>query len=163
MIIEVETVHNGEMPYTYSMNLSFIKPGPDIPIKVSLRYIQGVEGNSDWPHRMEIQAIHFQTDGILINYSEQKINNSRARGWKREVAMFRRQTHLIDESFKPEMTLKADDFGIKADIGTLQGVYSVHGLYENETKHFLLLTRYIFKRIGKMQISYKIIFPWATC
>ena len=50
----------------------------------------------------------------------------------------RRQTHLIDESFKPEMTLKADEFGIKADIGPLPGVYSVYGLYEDDTFDYSL-------------------------
>merc|ERR1712121_311090 len=52
--------------------------------------------------------------------------------------MFRKQTHVIDDSFKPETTLEADDFGIEADIGTLQGVYSVYGLYEDDTFDYSL-------------------------
>ena len=49
------------------------------------------------------------------------------------VHMFRKQTHVIDDSFKSDMTLKADDFGVKVDMGKFQGVYAVHGLYEKDT------------------------------
>ena len=78
--------------------------------------------------------------------------------------MFRKQTHVIDDSFKSGMTLKADDFGVKADIGTLQGVYAVHGLYENDTFAYKLFAnipikaesnRYLHEARGAKSISYK--------
>ena len=104
MITEAQVYHDGEMPYTYSTNLSFIKPVPDIPIKVSLKYFEGYKDEPRLPSRKEIQAIHFRANGILISYAEEKIENSQARGWRRMVHMFRKQTHVIDDSFRSDMT-----------------------------------------------------------
>ena len=64
MLIGV-TVHvGGEMPLTCSTNLAFIRPGPDIPIKVSLEYCEGAPNGPDCERRMEIRAIHFATRAI---------------------------------------------------------------------------------------------------
>ena len=127
MIIEITGHKDGRQPETFSINLTFIKPGPEIPIKIDLDYYEAIKDSDDYPTRVEITRVYFQYNNILLNYEEEVFNHANAKGWKRIVHMFKRTGYTRDVSFNSKVDWAPED-GVSTVVNTMPGIVAVHGL-----------------------------------
>ena len=84
MICEVIVyAHGGKVRDIYSMNFVFIKPGEDVPIKITLGYYESFIGLGA---KLEIESVHFGCKNhVILAYDEEEKSN----GWKRLIHMFK--------------------------------------------------------------------------
>ena len=123
MICEVIVYAHGVVRDKYSMNFVFIKPGEDVPIKITLGYHESSLGLDS---KLEIESVHFGCKNhVILAYDEEK----KIDGWKRLIHMFKGLQYVYDGSFKSDDRILIDEFGLKMDVGNLKGIYSKYGLH----------------------------------